>query len=125
MADLFFRNPKATPYTRVERELAKRAEGLDQRLASLTAAVEFDPGPLDPGPLLGIPISVKDLFGVPGYATFAGSPRPLPPSFEQAGPVVARALEQHAVVVGKTHTVEFAFGGVGTNPHHPTPPPTS
>ena len=46
--DLYFRNPKATPYTRVERELGKRADDLAQRLASLVGTVEFDPGSLDP-----------------------------------------------------------------------------
>jgi aspartyl-tRNA(Asn)/glutamyl-tRNA(Gln) amidotransferase subunit A len=53
--------------------------------------------------------------------TFAGSPKRLPPRFEEAGPVVAAALKQLAIIVGKTHTVEFAFGGLGLNPHHPTP----
>lgn len=75
----------------------------------------------DHGQLMGVPISVKDLYGVPGFATFAGSPNRLPERFEAAGPVVQEALAQIAVVSGKTHTVEFAFGGVGTNPHYPTP----
>lgn len=75
----------------------------------------------DLGPLQGLPVSVKDLYGVPGFPVFAGSPRRLPERFERPGPVVRAAVEQLAVVVGKTHTVEFAFGGVGTNPHHPTP----
>jgi len=73
------------------------------------------------GPLQGLPISVKDLFGVPGYATFAGSPRALPPRFAEPGPVIQTLLDQGAVFTGKTHTVEFAFGGIGTNPHHPVP----
>jgi len=76
---------------------------------------------VDLGPLQGIPVSVKDLYGVPGFPTAAGSPRSLPEAWEQAGPVVGAALSQLAVVTGKTHTVEFAFGGLGTNPHHPTP----
>lgn len=75
----------------------------------------------DLGPLQGVPISVKDLYGVPGYRTFAGSALELPGSFEVAGPVVGTIENQLAVITGKTHTVEFAFGGVGTNPHHPTP----
>ncbi len=76
---------------------------------------------VDLGPLQGIPLSIKDLYGVPGWSTWAGSPRPLPNRFEVAGPVVQAALAQRAVVTGKTHTVEFAFGGLGTNPHHQTP----
>ena len=80
----------------------------------------FDAG-YDVGPLQGVPVSVKDLYGVPGYPTFAGSPRRLPDRFEQPGPVVCALLDQLGVVTGKTHTVEFAFGGIGTNPHYPTP----
>lgn len=75
----------------------------------------------DPGPLAGIPISVKDLYGLPGSKTFAGSSEALPASFEQSGPVLNRALRQLAVVIGKTHTVEFAFGGIGANAHWGTP----
>jgi aspartyl-tRNA(Asn)/glutamyl-tRNA(Gln) amidotransferase subunit A len=75
----------------------------------------------DPGPLTGIPFSVKDLFAVKGFDTYAGSPRPLPGKWEREGPVVHRLRKQLAPVTGKTHTVEFAFGGIGTNPHFPTP----
>jgi aspartyl-tRNA(Asn)/glutamyl-tRNA(Gln) amidotransferase subunit A len=71
--------------------------------------------------LTGIPISVKDLFGVPGFRTFAGTARALPTRFERAGSVVTTLLRQGALVMGKTHTVEFAFGGLGLNAHFPTP----
>lgn len=73
------------------------------------------------GPLTGIPWSAKDLYGVPGTRTRAGSPRPLPKSWERAGPLVAHLALAGAPCIGKTHTVEFAFGGLGTNPHHPVP----
>jgi hypothetical protein len=43
-----FRNPKATPFPRVQHELTKRSDDLAEQLARLVAAVEFDPGPLDP-----------------------------------------------------------------------------
>src|SRR5690606_29569911 len=76
---------------------------------------------LDLGPWMGIPTSVKDLYGVPGFATYAGSPTRLPSAWERPGPVVDALVRQLAIVVGKTHTVEFAFGGLGTNPHTPTP----
>lgn len=76
---------------------------------------------VDLGPLQGLPISVKDLYGVAGFPTFAGTPKRLPPAYEADGPVIAAARRQLGVVVGKTHTVELAFGGVGTNPHWPTP----
>ncbi|MEM9685136.1 MAG: amidase, partial [Pseudomonadota bacterium] len=76
---------------------------------------------LDFGPLQGIPVSIKDLYGVSGYPTFAGTPKALPEKWESEGPVVAALRHGLAPITGKTHTVEFAFGGVGTNPHWPTP----
>ncbi len=75
----------------------------------------------DLGPLQGIPVSVKDLYGVPGMPTFAGSPKRLPGDYEQPGPAVQALIHQLAVIMGKTHTVEFAFGGLGTNPHWGAP----
>lgn len=69
------------------------------------------------GPLHGVPVSVKDLFGVPGYPTYAGTPNRLPESWERAGDFVRRLRRQTAVVSGKAHTVEFAFGALGTNRH--------
>ena len=75
----------------------------------------------DQGPLQGIPVSVKDLFGVSYLDTFAGSPTMLPDAWSAEGPVVRAILEQSAVVTGKTHMVEFAFGGLGTNAHWPIP----
>lgn len=75
----------------------------------------------DRGVLMGLPISAKDLYGVPGFPVHAGSPNALPDEFTKAGPVIASFQEQLAVIAGKTHTVEFAFGGLGTNPHLRTP----
>mgnify|MGYP001367773678 FL=1 len=76
---------------------------------------------VDLGPLMGLPISVKDLFGVPGMPVFAGSDTALPRSYSAAGPVVRSVLQQVGVITGKTHTVEFAFGGLGVNAHWGTP----
>ncbi len=75
----------------------------------------------DRGALMGMPISVKDLYGVPGFHIHAGSPTALPEAFTEPGPVVQSLQNALAVITGKTHTVEFAFGGLGTNPHLPTP----
>lgn len=75
----------------------------------------------DAGPLMGIPVSIKDIYAVPGLPTYAGSSRRLPHEWETPGPVVSTLLNQLPVVMGKTHTVEFAFGGLGTNAHHGTP----
>jgi aspartyl-tRNA(Asn)/glutamyl-tRNA(Gln) amidotransferase subunit A len=73
------------------------------------------------GRLQGIPVSVKDLYGVAGLPVFAGSPRELPAAWQREGPLVRRLRNQLAVLMGKTHTVEFAFGGLGTNAHWPAP----
>jgi aspartyl-tRNA(Asn)/glutamyl-tRNA(Gln) amidotransferase subunit A len=75
-----------------------------------------------PSLLAGLPISVKDLFDVAGEVTTAGS-RALarhPPAIDDAE-VVARLRRAGAVIVGKTNMTEFAFGGLGLNPHFGTP----
>lgn len=76
---------------------------------------------VDLGPMMGIPMSIKDLFGVPGLPVYAGTDTAFPEDWQRAGPVVQQLLAGGAVVTGKTHTVEFAFGGLGTNPHWGTP----
>ena len=88
----------------------------EARIADAALAVGIDLGPLQ-----GIPISVKDLYGVRDYPTFAGSPRELPMVWRQEGPVVRALRGQLATFSGKTHTVQFAFGALGTNPHWGTP----
>lgn len=73
-------------------------------------------------PLAGIPISVKDLFDIAGQVTRAGS-RVLadaPPAQADA-PVVQRLRQAGAVIVGRTNMTEFAFSGLGLNPHYGTP----
>ena len=75
----------------------------------------------DAGIFQGIPVSVKDIYGVPGIPIFAGSSRELPAEWQAPGPLVRCLLEQGAAVMGKTHTVEFAFGALGLNNHWPTP----
>ena len=75
----------------------------------------------DAGPLMGLPVSIKDIYGVQGMPTFAGMAKELPPEWRAEGPVVAALRGQLAVVTGKTHSVELAFGGVGTNAHWGAP----
>lgn len=73
----------------------------------------------DSGPLAGVTVSVKDLYALDGYPLRAGTPRPLPAWPEG---FLVRALRRLGVLfTGKTHTVEFAFGAVGLNPHTGTP----
>jgi len=73
------------------------------------------------GPFCGIPISVKDLYGVDGLPTFAGTARRLPDVWSRDAWLVAELRAQGAVIMGKTHTVELAYGAVGINPHWGTP----
>lgn len=73
------------------------------------------------GALQGIPVSVKDIYGVEGLPIFAGSPRELPARWRLEGPLVRTLRSQIAVIMGKAHTVEFAFGGLGINAHWPVP----
>ncbi|MGB3426374.1 MAG: amidase [Castellaniella sp.] len=76
---------------------------------------------VDLGPLMGLPVSVKDLYAVRGLPTFAGSVEALGAAWEQPGPLMAGLERQLVPVMGKTHTVEFAFGGIGVNAHWGTP----
>jgi aspartyl-tRNA(Asn)/glutamyl-tRNA(Gln) amidotransferase subunit A len=77
------------------------------------------------GPLAGAPIGVKDIIDVAGHLTRAGSlTRADAPAASEDAPVVQRLRAAGAIVIGKTHTVEYAFGGWGTNvtvgtPHNP------
>ncbi len=78
-----------------------------------------------PGPttaLAGALVSVKDLFDVRGEVTAAGSVvlAEAPPAVADAI-AVARLRAAGGVVVGRTNMTEFAFSGVGINPHHGTP----
>ncbi len=73
-------------------------------------------------PVEGIPVSVKDLYDVAGDVTRAGSKvRDDEPPAAVDAPAVARLRAAGAVIVGRTNMVEFAFGGVGLNPHYGTP----
>ena len=74
------------------------------------------------GPLAGIPVSVKDLFDVAGQVTKAGSKvLQNAPAATADCPAVARLRAAGAVLAGRTNMVEFAFSGVGVNPHYGTP----
>ncbi|WP_448189744.1 amidase [Azospirillum sp. sgz301742] len=75
-----------------------------------------------PSPLAGLPVSVKDLFDVAGQVTTAGSVvlADAAPAAKDA-PAVARLRAAGAVIVGRTNMTEFAFSGLGLNPHHGTP----
>jgi aspartyl-tRNA(Asn)/glutamyl-tRNA(Gln) amidotransferase subunit A len=73
-------------------------------------------------PLAGLPVSIKDLFDVAGERTLAGSKAldDAPPAARDAT-IVARLRAAGAVLIGRTNMTEFAFSGVGINPHYGTP----
>jgi amidase/aspartyl-tRNA(Asn)/glutamyl-tRNA(Gln) amidotransferase subunit A len=75
---------------------------------------------LDPGALAGLAVSIKDLFDVAGEVTAAGSKilREASPAARDA-PAVARLRAAGGAFVGRTHMSEFAFSGIGINPHLP------
>lgn len=75
----------------------------------------------DLGPLMGLPVSVKDMFAVPQLPTFAGTTTDLGSAWRQPGPLIQAVMQQLAPITGKTHTVEFALGGLGLNSHWGTP----
>lgn len=73
-------------------------------------------------PLAGLAVSVKDLFDVAGQTTSAGSTAlAAAPAATQDCIAVARLKAAGGVVIGRTNMSEFAFSGVGTNPHFGTP----
>jgi aspartyl-tRNA(Asn)/glutamyl-tRNA(Gln) amidotransferase subunit A len=73
-------------------------------------------------PLAGLAISVKDLFDVKGEVSASGSQvmANSPPALADAV-AVARLKAAGGVIVGRTNMVEFAFSGIGVNPHFGTP----
>ena len=77
---------------------------------------------VDPGPLAGMPISIKDLFDVAGETTRAGSivRQSAEPAAADAA-IVQRLKGAGAILVGRTNMTEFAYSGIGINPHYGTP----
>jgi len=75
-----------------------------------------------PSRFAGIPISVKDLFDLAGQVTTAGSVvlKGEAPAAADAV-VIARLKAQGFIVIGRTNMTEFAYSGVGLNPHYGTP----
>ena len=74
------------------------------------------------GPLAGLPFSAKDLFDVRGQVTTAGSwvLKNQPPANHDSA-AVASLRAAGGRLMGRTNMVEFAFSGVGVNPHYGTP----
>ena len=77
---------------------------------------------VDLGPLAGMPVSIKDLFDVAGETTRAGSiiRQDAEPAAADAA-IVRRLKGAGAILVGRTNMTEFAYSGIGINPHYGTP----
>lgn len=92
----------------------------DEALAAARAADAAGPDPAHP--LAGLPVTIKDLFDVAGQTTLSGTivRQGLPPAATDAL-VVSRLRRAGAAITGRTTMVEYAFGGVGLNPHYGTP----
>jgi aspartyl-tRNA(Asn)/glutamyl-tRNA(Gln) amidotransferase subunit A len=75
-----------------------------------------------PSPFAGIPVSIKDLFDIAGDVTTAGSTvlRDTAPATHDA-PAVARLRAAGFIPIGRSNMTEFAFSGIGINPHYDTP----
>ncbi|MDQ2928744.1 MAG: amidase [Pseudomonadota bacterium] len=103
-------NPKLRAFTFIaaERALAQAA-AVDRLLAA----------GVDLGPLMGVPIAVKDLFSVDGMPTTAGSEVDISDLVRPQGRFIDRLQRAGCVILGKTATTEFALGGFNLN----TPPP--
>jgi aspartyl-tRNA(Asn)/glutamyl-tRNA(Gln) amidotransferase subunit A len=88
-------------------------------LAAARAADQHVKARTDLGPLMGVPVALKDLYAVDGLPMTAGSRVDVRDRLPAEGSIV-RALKRAGVVIlGKTRTTEFAFGTY--NPTHPTP----
>src|SRR6202047_1592884 len=111
IADNSGEGPRA--FVHVDVEAAIEAAKAMDRLREIKAA---------PSPYAGIPISIKDLFDIRGQVTRAGS-RALEDSApaEADAAVVARLRGAGFVVIGRTNMTEFAYSGIGINPHYGTP----
>ena len=100
-------------FIHVDKDAALDAADAMDRLRKAKAA---------PSPFAGIPVSIKDLFDIKGQVTRAGS-RALEDSApaEADATVVARLRRAGFIVIGRTNMTEFAYSGIGINPHYGTP----
>ena len=92
------------------------------RLSPESARTTLVQGDSNQRPLAGLSVSAKDLFDIAGQPTAAGSTAlaDAEPALQDC-PAVARLRAAGGTVMGRTNMVEFAFSGVGVNPHFGTP----
>ena len=102
--------PRLQAFTHVD---APRALAHARALDGLRAAG------VDLGPLMGVPVAVKDLFSIDGMPTHAGSRLDVQDLVPPQGSFVNALLRAGCVILGKTRTTEFAMGGFNID----SPPP--
>ncbi|MBT8363627.1 MAG: amidase [Deltaproteobacteria bacterium] len=103
-------NPKLGAYVYIaENAAVETARGIDRLVA----------GGTDLGPLMGVPVAVKDIFAVEGMPTKAGSKMDISELVPPEGNFIKALKRSGCVILGKTRTIEFAAGA--QNVKHPTP----
>ena len=93
------------------KEALKAADASDARRADGSALSAWD----------GVPVAWKDLFDIRGVATTAGSTIYADAIAKEDAAVVATCVGQGLISLGKTNLTEFAYSGLGLNPHYGTP----
>jgi len=103
----------ARVFTRIDAERA---------MAAASASDTLRAAGIVRSPLEGLPVSVKDLFDIAGQPTTAGSVllKNAPPATRNAL-VIDRLIAAGAIIIGRTNMTEFAYSGLGLNPHYGTP----
>ena len=105
--------PRLAAYTYIDHEGAlARAAAID---AMRSAGIDL-------GPLMGLPIALKDLYSVRGMPTTAGSRVDVSDLVPPQGPFVTALQRAGCVVLGKTATTEFAMGGINLTHRMPWNP---
>jgi len=120
------RKGQTSPQDEVEKSIAKASSEAGRHvflethfeLARQTAAQQDTQN----NPLAGLAVSIKDLFEVRDQVSRAGSlALSDAPAAKQDCPAVSRLRKAGAAFIGRTNMSEFAFSGVGVNPHFGTP----
>jgi Asp-tRNA(Asn)/Glu-tRNA(Gln) amidotransferase A subunit family amidase len=120
------RSGHTDPITEMERALdaaqSKLCEHAFVRLSPDEARAVSGSAEVSKKPLAGLSVSIKDLFDIAGQTTCAGSRvlQDAPPAAQDC-PAVSRLRRAGASLIGRTNMSEFAFSGVGINPHFGTP----
>ena len=110
-------------------EAARQGEGprafvhldCDGALASADAMDMLRRSGQAPSPFAGIPISVKDLFNVQGQVSRAGSKALADEPATKDAEAITNLRQAGFVLIGRTNMTEFAYSGLGMNPHYGTP----